>query len=157
MVHSHEYLTLVEMLKKDVDDAWSGVVRVWAESPRVYSGPSGPDGFIHPAFDLAQLAPIHIADIETRLTLGLANRNANVAAYCALSLSLMNDHCLPKRYIDMVADRTEILDVSFGCFGTAPTLAEFAVDLLARCSPRPGERCRYPALSRSESWTRTVF
>ena len=114
------------MLENCADEAWAEVVRVWATAPRVYSGPSGPDAFIHPAFDLAQLAPAYIADIEPRLNKGLQDQNPKVAAYCALTLLLMNEHCLPQRYVDMLAERTELLDVTFGCFGTTKTLGEFA-------------------------------
>ena len=120
---------LLEMLAEPTDIAWQNIVEFWAASDHVYSGPAGPDGWISPEYDLTQLIPIHIQEAEKCLVSGLANSNPNVVAYCIVALHKLHDangRFLPHEYAKIVGHRSESIDVTFGCFGSQPTLARFA-------------------------------
>jgi hypothetical protein len=129
MSHSEQAEDVVQMLSKPSEVAWKYVIEFWSTCDHVYSGPAGPDGVIVPAYHLAQLVPTHLTNSEELLVSGLTHANPIVVAYCIVSLAKLyhdSGHFLPHEYADKVRDRTEVIDETFGCFGSTTTVARLA-------------------------------
>ena len=129
MLKSDSHDELLVMLSVPSKIAWQNILEFWAVSDHVYSGPAGPDGWISPEYDLAQLIPVHFQEAENHLASGLTNSNATVVAYCIVSLNKLYDlkgRFLPPKYAKLVEHRSESINETFGCFGSRPTLARFA-------------------------------
>ena len=129
MLKSDSHDELLEMLSVPAKIAWQNILEFWAVSDHVYSGPAGPDGWISPEYDLAQLVPVHLLEAENYLASGLTNSNATVVAYCIVALNKLYDlkgRFLPHKYAKIVEHRSELINETYGCFGSRPTLAQFA-------------------------------
>ena len=69
-------------------------------------------------------------DAKERLQAALSDRNAKVVGYSLAALHELHDGELPGDILAVVADRTEIIEESFGSSRSNVTLAEFASTVL---------------------------
>ena len=122
---SDRHEELLEILAREPADAWGDIVALWATTERVYTLPAGPNGFIHPAYELVTLIVERIDDFLYYLTNDVTNENPIVCAYCLTCLEQADRLQLSMHQIDELQHRTEVLDVSSGCFGSSPTLSQF--------------------------------
>jgi len=120
---SHDELMLI--LGRGPADSWGEIVALWGSADRIYTGPVGPNGVIDPAYELVSLVCERIADYLPYLNQHLTNPNANVCAYCLTCLERVEKLKPTVTQREELLQRTEVLDVVYGCFGSKPTLARF--------------------------------
>lgn len=119
----HQELKL--LLAREPADSWPAIVNLWASASRIYASPAGPNGYIHPAYELVEMIGDRIEDFSTLLKQNLTNPNPNVCAYCLICLERVDQLRLTSEQRQELLQRDEALDVVTGCFGSTPTLARF--------------------------------
>lgn len=124
-LQSEHHDELRRILAHEPEEAWRDIVALWASADRVYTAPAGPNGFIHPAYELAVLVCDEVEAYLPYLTRDITNPNANVCAYCLTCLERAGKLNPTAKQRDELLQRTDVLDVVTGCFGSTPTLARF--------------------------------
>ncbi len=116
---------LMSILAREPAHSWPDIVALWASADRVYTAPAGPNGNLDPAYELVILVCDRIVDYLPYLNRDLTNPNANVCAYCLTCLEHVDMLHPTAAQREELLQRTEILNVITGCFGSKPTLAQF--------------------------------
>ena len=122
---SDRHEELLGILAGEPADAWCDIVALWAKADRVYTLPAGPNGFIHPAYELVALIVERIDDFFPYLKNDVTNENPQVCAYCLTCLGQADKLHISMQQIAKLKHRTEVLEVVSGCFGSTPTLSRF--------------------------------
>ena len=124
-LQSDRHQELTQLLARKPADCWPAIVNLWASAERIYTSPAGPDGYIHPAYELVEMICARIDDFSPLLKQDLTNPNPNVCAYCLTCLERVDQLRLTAEQRQELRQRDEVLDVVTGCFGSTPTLARF--------------------------------
>jgi hypothetical protein len=110
---------------RDFSTGWRAALGVWELADTVYTMPVGPNFAVPEPYLFVQLIVKNIDRFEADLISSVTCSNPVVAAYCIATLERCDRLRLSDIQIKQLSNRTEVINVVGGCFGTNTTLARF--------------------------------